>query len=297
MIESCTTPDCDLADHQCPVCRQRFVKQAQEVCATCRPWACENCGKVTRAAHVKTKSPAEIATEVRILMGYGTSIGRCLTCETIKAIGDMGICQECVLKKITESELVCEDCLHEDSNSAWMPEGRYPGSCRDCGDEKLLNEEYLCKRCYDKQNFKGLTYTPSRRCWNCHEVFLVQRQDQHFCNSCAPKCYGCGGKFDPYTRDESFCENCLDRLASHQCTNCGSDDMFLDDRGYCSGCANFVGYPRQPYFCKVCEITEVDSYGQVCSGCQHRIKNCPRCYTNKIEAKEYICDSCKGEKA
>jgi len=227
-------------------------------------------------------------------MGYGATVGRCISCETIKPTGDMGICRDCVLKKIEESSLVCEACYYEDGSN-WMVDGNGKGECKDCGELKLLNDELTCKSCYDAAAYHYMQNSSDRRCWNCQEKFPVMRSDQHFCRTCAPSCYGCGGKFDPESRDDIFCDNCLDHLSAHQCTNCGFDNQELNDRGHCRSCESYVRPGPKQHFCIVCELTEVEIHGVVCQGCAARKKSCPRCRENEIEAKEYICKDCKSK--
>ena len=290
MPDSCSNPGCGVSMSRCPVCERHFVKQAQEVCASCSPWACENCGKEVKYAYKKTKSALEVAQEVTMLMGYGTTIGKCINCEQIKAVGDMHICRSCCLKKVDEHELVCQECLVEDGSS-WTPDSRQEGECRDCGEERLLNEEFMCKSCYDKMHLsKLIVNSETSRCWNCHNVFVKQLYNQHFCPECLVSCYGCRGKFEPEDKTDIFCEECKARIHEGQCTSCYSYADNLNEQGHCYNCATPIGRS----FCAACNVNEVAEAGELCPSCELRSKMCPRCLKNTITTAEYICSECKG---
>jgi hypothetical protein len=224
-----------------------------------------------------------------MLMGYGASVGKCRACNQIKAVGDMELCRECCLKKITESELVCKDCLQEDGSN-WMPDGKDESSCVDCGEYRVLDENFVCKSCHDKK-YGTKPSLKFRQCWNCQDQFAIIAGDDHFCLKCRPNCYGCHGYFNPETRDEVFCDNCLGQLEEGCCTLCGSNGMEFNHRGHCKNCAT---KDKSEIFCSVCEVEAVEIAGGVCKGCAKRQKWCPRCKENMIEAVEYICEVCKS---
>lgn len=289
MPDSCSNPKCGVSHSRCPVCERNFVSQDQEVCASCHPWFCESCGKESKHAYTKRKSPIEVASEIRGLMGYGSTIAKCRSCNQIKAIGDMEVCRECAFKKINETELVCAVCLKEDG-SHWSPESKEEGECRDCGESKLLNEEFLCKSCHDKMHLKQMTVsTEVKRCWNCQEKFQAFYKDEKFCKNCKKTCYGCKGKFDPENKKDIFCEECKSRMDEGQCTQCYDYTDTADERGHCYNCASPIG--RE--FCVTCDVNEVSRLGEQCDECEGHLKLCPRCLGVEIYNYEYICNSCK----
>lgn len=269
------------------------MNDAQEVCATCGPWACEDCGARSSHAYKRVKTTKELHFEARALMGYGEDITRCKNCWRIKPTGDMGICLECAMQKVEEhkEELVCKDCLSA-AKTEWYPDSRGEGSCIRCGMEAVLNEDNLCRICFDSIRKPSRKIRKIRRCWNCQEKFLVLGGDDHFCALCQVRCEGCGGVFSPETKDQAFCESCLNNIINGQCTLCDSATAGKNFKGHCHECAR--GDLPVKTFCAVCSVKEVESLKAVCPDCVKRTKDCPRCYEHTIPMRDYICQDCKN---
>ena len=136
-----------------------------------------------------------------------------------------------------------------------------------------------------------------RKCWNCQDKFISWAKDERFCHKCKKSCYGCGGKFSPEHRNDVFCENCLDKLAEHQCTNCGVSTDLLNDRGHCMSCSRHHVDRPMKHFCSVCRVVPVSEVGELCFGCSmsDRVKKCPRCEDNSMDIIDYICNQWKSE--
>lgn len=163
---------------RCPVCEKTIVYQAQEVCTSCQPWACENCGTESKWAYEKRKTPAEISIEAKALMGYAASVGECLDCKKVKALGDMGICHHCAKKKVATSELVCHVCLHKRQPFEFEDANR-EGECINCGETRILNDERMCKHCFKKTISKD-----THLCWGCGDPFIPLNPTDDFCEKC-----------------------------------------------------------------------------------------------------------------
>lgn len=277
--------------HKCPVCERRFVNQAQEVCATCGPWVCEGCGNRSSFAYKRTKTPKEISLDVDALMGWGErEAGRCVGCNKIRKVGDMNLCHECSLKKVTKEEKICRACY--DDGRHWLPDSSDEQYCADCGELRILNDDFICSSCFNKR--KEFEKAQRHKCWNCQAVFSPISNEDKFCIKCRPACKSCGGKFNPRNRAEAFCETCVENIESGHCANCYQENKFLDEVGHCASCVQQFGVRAQRnIFCNVCEVEPVDYYSAICFTCKNKRITCPRCKENTIDAVDYICDVCK----
>ena len=128
-------------------------------------------------------------------------------------------------------------------------------------------------------------------CGLCNDKYVPGNALQYLCNNCKPKCRGCKKQFDPVLKTEYLCTSCLSKANSMgTCAKCG-DLSQLDEDATCSDCVS-RSIPREFSTCVECLKVEM-AKGDICLLCQSKEITCPSCMQEKINAKEYKCNTCR----
>jgi len=286
--EFCNTP-------RCPVCRHNFVVKEHVVCSNCSPETCDNCKNESDMLYPSVRTQIELDVEARKLMGRRQLNGFCIKCKANTTIGENKLCIQCIQQTLQKNRLICFYCASFERRqdivapNNWI--GSHRGTCTNCKEFRRLDQDGLCVNCYS-------TYILHRiRCYTCQSYFTPTKDDQTHCATCQEVCLGCNTKFSPANAIECFCSACLHLVSRGICVMCKKPQRYpLSTRGHCSTCDEpylSSASTEERFWCRACNIEEVNSPEQLCSNCKTKDKLCPGCYNQTIHVADWICKVCR----
>lgn len=262
-ISGCDRDDCT-CHPRCISCSFHFVENPHSLCSVCAPIECFNCNRNIETEERVYILPGDLAKGRDFTYKRG---GTCRKCRKKVPVNSRSICFKCQ----TEDHFVCEDCKNEKA-------------CTECG--KLhYNKGALCSSCKE-----DLVLCPS-----CRRREFIPTANQVVCLTCFHQCAGCLKSFSPQSKTEQICKDCNTLIDENRCTNCGTHQHHLDNRGHCTTCSGIkyelIDSHTPQWFCSVCKVSRVDHDLGVCLPCATGRDECPSC--NKLKPiTEYLCSTC-----